>query len=59
MPQDYDEFQFFSSSPLPWPGYTVELCRVTLNDLSLSSTEDPSHSTELFLAKLLCFLAKK
>lgn len=43
----------FFLTTLPWPRYTVELYRVVLNDLSLSSTEDPSHSTELFLANLL------
>lgn len=55
MPQDYGEPKFLSHHPatLPWPHYTVELYRVVLNDLSLSSTEDPSYSTELFLANLL------
>lgn len=56
MPQDYDESKFFPQ--LPYPGHTVELCSVILNDLSPSSTEDPSHGTELFLAKFLCFLGK-
>lgn len=49
---------FFLSHPA-LAGHTVELCRVILNDPSLSSTEDPSHSTKLFLAKLLCFLGQK
>lgn len=61
MPQDNGEPKCLPHHPatVPWPGHTVELCRVVLNDLSLSSTEDPSHSTELFLANLLCFLGKK